>query len=157
MKNITLIAVVSDSQLSSQVAGMLANEELRVDSIIDQHRFADRGDRALALFENEDGLALFPDADELRDRGINVSLLADMLEAGKVEADSFGDTLRNLSVDDLNGALEHLADIVAEEAEGLDFVDRVLRRYEPEETIEPFDMNRMDFGPRDSVVLVVEV
>lgn len=157
MKNITLIAVVPGSQLASQVAGMLANEELRVDSIIDQYRFADRGDRALALFEDEDGLALFPDADELRDRGIDVALLADMLEAGMIQADSFGDTLRNLSVDDLNGALENLADIVAEEAEGLDFVDRVLRRYEPEETIEPFDMNRMDFGPRDSVVLVVEV
>lgn len=155
-QQITLIAVVADAQLASQVAGMIANDEQRVDAIIDQYRFGDRADRALALFEDEDGLALFPDADVLRSRGIDVALVADMLEAGMIQAESFGDTLRNLSVDDLNGALENLRDIVAEEAEGLDFTDRVLKRYE-DEAIEPFDMRRMDFGPRDSVVLVVAV
>lgn len=155
-KRITLIAVVADAQLTSQVAELISNDEQRVDAIIDQYRFADRTDRALALFEDEEGLALFPDADALRDRGIDVALLADMLEAGMIQVDSFGDTLRNLSADDLNGALENLRDIVEEEAEGLDFADRVLKRYE-DEPVEPFDMRRMDFGPRDSVVLFVAV
>ena len=59
-----------------------------------------------------DGVRIFPSAAELRERGVNVDLLADCIDEGLIRLDEFDGTLRQLgvglSLTDLNASFEHL-------------------------------------------------
>lgn len=132
-------------------------EEALVDNVIDRRRFESEADRVLARYEDEEGLALFPDADSLRARGIDVARLAALLEIGLVRADGLDDMLHSLSVDDVNTALEHLFDGAVEDAIEPDPVERILARHErsarPALQVVPldvlggaFDMRRSDIA-----------
>lgn len=55
-----------------------------------------------------DGKQHFPNSAELRDRGVNVELLAACITAKLVVVEFFAETVETLSTDDLNGALENL-------------------------------------------------
>jgi hypothetical protein len=76
------------------------------DSIVDDAGYADENDRILARYEQVD--RLFPSADELRSRGINVLLLAACIQENMIVLDSFNDTINRLSSSELNQTLEHL-------------------------------------------------
>lgn len=56
----------------------------------------------------QDDDRLFPTADELRKKGVDVAKLAVCIKEGLIVLADFGDDIRNLSSEELNGALEHL-------------------------------------------------
>lgn len=80
--------------------------EIWADSVIDDAGYRDKVDQVLARLENVD--RLFPTADELRSMGIDTVKLAACLQEGLIVREFFNDTIESLSVEDLNGALEHL-------------------------------------------------
>jgi len=100
-----------DGVTSTWLAEREAQREQAVDAILDKHRFQSADDEMLARHEDEDGFALFASADELRDRGVNVEMLADLLEAGMVDADSVGSLIRKNGSAVFNVALSYVRDI----------------------------------------------
>lgn len=76
-----------------------------VDSTIDHYRFANRGDRALALVEGDEGHALFPDADDLRASGIDVEKLAIALRNG-LDPVQVAEMRQALEAATINGVLD---------------------------------------------------
>ena len=70
---------------------------------------------------------LFPTAGELRERGVDVGLLASCLQAGLIIREYFAETLVSLTVVELNGAFEHLLEgIDAHQAHPHDALDRAM-------------------------------
>lgn len=104
-----------------------ANEAI-IESVIDHHRFAEPGDRVLARYEGDEGHALFPSADVLTERGLNVEELAAAFGNG-MTGEGFAELLSTMSVDSLNGALELFNEHHEEVARHPDPVDRVMHRH----------------------------
>lgn len=113
--------------------------EMWADAIIDNHRFADRTDRALSLVEDVD--TLFPDAEELRAQGADVVMVAQALEAGLnpaafglalsngLDLPAFMQTLREQHIDTINEGLEHRNEQHQLEELHPDIVDRILHQH----------------------------
>ncbi len=80
--------------------------QMWADSIVDDAGYASPEDLILSRHEHVD--RLFPNSDELRARGVDVEKLAACIEQKLIVLEHFGDTVENLSVEELNGALEHL-------------------------------------------------
>lgn len=81
-------------------------EDIWADSIVDDAGYASIVDLVLSRHEHVEWL--FPSSSELRDLGVDVVKLATCLQEGLIVREFFNDTVNNLSVEDLNGALEHL-------------------------------------------------
>jgi hypothetical protein len=172
----TKILILGNSAAAVQLGADLVSAAHRremdrehgVDQVIESYRFACQSDRVLARVENDDeGFALFPCADDLRERGINVELLADLLVAGHVKVDDLGGLFRHNSVRDINGALELVLENAQDEAAEPDPAERSFNRVDQgfrgdhgfladELNATPFDFRREDFGPRSGVELLVE-
>ena len=80
--------------------------EIWADSIVDDAGYASKED--LLLSRHEEVERLFPTADELRARGVDLVKLAACFQENLIIRNLFNDTLNSLTVDELNGALEHL-------------------------------------------------
>ncbi len=106
----------------------------RLSQVIDRHRFADQE-------AGEEEAALFPKADELFARGIDVALLVVMLEAGLVSATQLSKVLAQSSADEFNSGLLGLRDlaIALSDHEGPLFPSR-----EPFAVVAPFDPNVLE-------------
>lgn len=93
--------------IQNQGSNLVADySSMAADIVVDNAGYPDAAHAALARYEQVD--RYFPTADELRSRGIDVENLAACIEKGLIVCKHFGQTVANLSVDDLNGALEHL-------------------------------------------------
>jgi hypothetical protein len=93
----------------------IAKISMRDDHVLDQYRFPDALERALACIGDEH-VELFPDAETLAARGFNVNSVAFVLEQGKMAAQVFGDMVSmvkhgELSIDDANRVLWRLRHI----------------------------------------------
>jgi hypothetical protein len=103
--------------------------EAIIDSVIDHHRFANLGDRALALYEGDEGHELFPSSEELSARGVNLETLVTAFNNG-LTGEGFAELLSTMtSVDSLNGNLELFNEHHEDVARHPDLVDRVMHRY----------------------------
>lgn len=75
----------------------------------------------------KDGNRIFPSASELRERGIDVDLLAACLDEGLIHCDEFDAAISQLSVIDLNASFEHLLEgSEAHRAHPHDALDRAM-------------------------------
>ncbi|MBX9573983.1 MAG: hypothetical protein K2X77_34120 [Candidatus Obscuribacterales bacterium] len=75
----------------------------------------------------QDDDRLFPTADELRSKGVDVAKLAVCIKEGLIVLAEFGNDLKRTSVEELNGALEHLLErSVAYQAHPHDLMDRFM-------------------------------
>lgn len=99
-----------------------------IESVIDEHRFAEFGDRVLARYEGDLGHALFPSVAELGERGIDLETLVTAFGNG-LTGEGFAELLSTMPVDSLNGALELLNEYQEEVARHPDLMDRVAHRY----------------------------
>ena len=104
-----------------------ANEAI-LESVIDHHRFANFGDRALALFEGDEGHELFPSCEVLSARGVDLEVLVAAFNAG-LTGEGFAELLPTMSADGLNGALELFTEHSEDVARHPDPVDRVMHRH----------------------------
>lgn len=80
--------------------------DMWADAIIHDAGYATSEDLILSRHEHVE--RLFPDSDELRNRGVDVLKLAACLQEGLIVVEYFNDTLKSLTADELNGAFEHL-------------------------------------------------
>lgn len=99
--------------------------ELWSDRIVDDAGYLTQTDLVLSRHEPID--RLFPTAAELRERGINVVLLAACLQEGLIVREYFAATIVTLTVEELNGAFEHLLEgSAAHQAHPHDALDRAM-------------------------------
>ncbi len=92
--------------MNSNDSTLVEGINMAADAIIHNAGYGCMEDRILARHEAVE--RFFPEADELRARGIDVVKLVDCIEKKLIICKLFGDTVENLSADELNGALEHL-------------------------------------------------
>ena len=106
MLNLAIVSVSRGTHGSFPRFSPDAVGEMWADAVINDAGYATRTDLVLSRYEHVE--RFFPNADELRERGVDVMKLAACLQEGLIVVEHFNDTINSLSVDELNGALEHL-------------------------------------------------
>src|SRR5207253_2780154 len=139
MKNIRNLTTLTAANLAGTGWSLADAIDESISARIDAHRYGSLGARILARYDEV--TPLMPSSDELKEMGVNVGLLAAVLDAG-LDAELFGKVVNNgLDIEAFNVSLEsgldialynegmaHLVEHNAEVAAFPTVTDRVLHR-----------------------------
>ena len=105
-----MVAIKTQTASGFDVAAIAA---MRFGQIVEEHRFPDRGERALCRL-GDDFEEFYPDADVLARRGFNIAAIAIALKMGRISAEAVGDLVERVrlglvDLDDANQSLYRLA------------------------------------------------